>query len=328
MPANLTPQYLAADERFRTAKSCEEKIAALEEMMATIPRHKGTEKMQADIRRRLKKLREEGARKQSGKSQFSYHVEKEGAAQLVIVGAPNSGKSSLLCAVTNAVSEVADYPYTTRKVVPGMMKYQNVQIQLIDTPAISPEFMETWLAGIIRNADGVIVTVDLAADDVLEQLEMVISRLEECRIRLKGDVGSEIPGHVAEVRALVLGTKAESEGARENLEVLRELYASRFPVLAVAGDDPESLGALKKEIFTWLSICRVYTKTPGVKVDMEHPFIFKAGSTVIEVAEGIHKDLAEKFKYARIWGSERYEGQMVQKDYVLRDGDIIEIHAV
>lgn len=326
MPANLTPQYMAADEKFRAARTPEEKLGALEEMLATIPKHKGTEKMQADIKRRIKKLREDNQKKH-GKSQFSYHIEKEGAAQVVIAGAPNSGKSALLTSLTNAVSEVADYPYTTRKAIPGMMQFENIQIQIVDTPAISDEFMETWLPGIIRNSDGLIITVDTLSDDSMEQLEMVLGRLESSRLKPVRTPEVEEPGQaLAQKRTLIAGTKGDSDESRENFSVLKELFGERLPMLIVSVNDQESLDAFKREVFIWLEILRVYTKIPGGRPDFSHPFILKKGSTVLDVARSVHKELYEKFKYARIWGSGRYEGQMVQKDYVVLDGDIIEVH--
>ncbi|MDQ7821638.1 MAG: TGS domain-containing protein [Candidatus Eremiobacteraeota bacterium] len=328
MPANLTPQYIAAEQRFRDAKTNEEKISALEEMYATIPKHKGTEKMQADIRRRIKKLTLDSAKKQSGKSQFSYHVEKEGARQVIIAGFPNSGKSALLSSVTNAKSEVADYPYTTRKVIPGMMKFENVPIQMVDTPAISDEFMETWLPGIIRNADGLVLTVDLGAQDPLEQLETVIGRLQQAKILLADQPSrEEALQSAARIRTLVACTKAESEEAMENFSVLRELYGARFPLIALSCLRSEHLEEFKRGIFEWLEIVRVYTRAPGRKADPDHPHVLAKGSTVLDLARAIHKEFEEKFKYARIWGSKKYEGQMVQKDYVLQDQDTIELHS-
>lgn len=327
MPANLTPEYMNAEEKFRASKTTEEKLRALEEMLATIPKHKGTEKMQADIKRRIKKLKTESEKKKPGKSQFSYHIEREGAAQVVIVGAPNSGKSALLNHLTNAISEVAEYPYTTHKAIPGMMHFENIQIQLVDSPAISEEFMETWLPGIIRNADGLMITVDVSRGDPLEQLEIVISRLEAAKLKLVACVGrGENLGQPLPKSTLVVGTKGETKEAKENFSVLGELYGKKFPLFLVSIRDKQSLEILKREIFQWLDILRVYTKVPGCKADMSRPFIFKRGVTVLDVAKAIHKDFLAKFKYARIWGSGRYEGQMVQKDYLIQDEDVIEIH--
>lgn len=329
MPANLTPQYIAAEERYRAAKTAEEKLVFLEEMLATIPKHKGTEKMQGEIRKKMKKLKSDSSKKSSGRSQFSYHVEKEGAAQVVLAGFPNTGKSSLLCRLTNAKSEVADYPYTTHKAIPGMMVYDNVRIQLIDTPAISPEFMETWIAGIIRNADGLAILVDLAGNEVygpLEQMEAVIEKLESCKIKLV-DKPSPENQTVQEIKTMIIGMKGETDEAKENFRILADLYGKNYKMSLAEFNNEKNACALKREIFEWLDILRVYSKAPGGRIDREHPFIFNRGSTVMDMAESIHKDFAEKFKYARIWGARKYNGQMVEKSYELQDEDVIEIHA-
>ena len=175
MPANLTPQYLDADKRFRQAKNAAEKISALEDMLALIPKHKGTEKMQADLKRRLSKAREEAQKKgKAGARGNTYHVPREGAGQVVLVGPPNSGKSTLLAMLTNAIPEVGDYPFTTRKPLPGMMDFENVKIQLVDLPPIAPEWTEGWVYALIRNAELVLVLVDLASDDVRGLLERAL----------------------------------------------------------------------------------------------------------------------------------------------------------
>ena len=137
MPANLTPEYLAAEEEFKSAQSHEEKIAALERMLSTVPKHKGTEKLQADIKRRLSRERKEGHKKGGARTVPFWLVKKEGAGQVALIGPPNAGKSSLLAALTNARPEVADYPFTTHAPTPGMMAYENIQVQLIDLPPVS-----------------------------------------------------------------------------------------------------------------------------------------------------------------------------------------------
>src|SRR5262245_42263544 len=177
MPANLTPQYMEAEKRFKHAQDVQEKIAALEEMMATIPKHKGTEKLQADLKKKMSALRKESEQVKKGGRRETFVVEREGARQLALVGAPNAGKSQLVRSLTHATPEVADYPYTTRSPIPGMMTFQNVRFQLVDLPPISPEYMESWVAQVIRNADAVLWVVDLANDDVLDKLDETRSLL-------------------------------------------------------------------------------------------------------------------------------------------------------
>src|SRR5438876_8150944 len=172
MPANLTPQYMEAERRFKQANSVPEKIAALEEMMATIPKHKGTEKLQADLKKKMSVLRKESDQhKKSGVRRDTFVVEKEGARQLALVGAPNSGKSRLVRSLTHATPEVADYPYTTRTPIPGMMSFENVRLQLVDLPPVSSEYLESWAVQILRNADAVLWVVDLSDDDLLERFD-------------------------------------------------------------------------------------------------------------------------------------------------------------
>src|SRR5215471_6465645 len=177
MPANLTPQYMEAEKRFKQAVSVEEKVAALEEMMATIPKHKGTEKLQADLKKKMSVLRKEAEDHKKGGKRESFVVEREGARQLALVGAPNSGKSQLLRALTHATPEVAEYPYTTRIPIPGMLLFENVRLQLIDLPPISPEYTESWVPQIIRNADAVLWVLDLSDDDVLDELDETLTLL-------------------------------------------------------------------------------------------------------------------------------------------------------
>jgi len=169
MPANLTAQYKAAEERYRQASGHEEKLDGLREMLALLPKHKGTEKLQADLKKRISKLEEEGEHvaKSGHRGPDPGHVKKEGAGQWVILGPPNAGKSSLLAALTNAHPEIADYPFTTRVPQPGMMPFEDALVQLVDTPAAAPEHAESFLPNLARNADGLLLVLDVTADDVV-----------------------------------------------------------------------------------------------------------------------------------------------------------------
>ena len=184
MSANLTPQYMEAERRFKAATTSEEKLAALEEMMATIPRHKGTEKMQAELKRRISKLRTEQTRKPVSRAGIIHRIDKEGAGQVALVGQPNGGKSMLVRQLTHAMPEVADYPFTTRVPLPGMMKFEDIQIQLVDLPPVHPDFPESWLYQIIRNADAVIQVVDLSDPDILEDLETLLGQLAQAKVHI------------------------------------------------------------------------------------------------------------------------------------------------
>lgn len=325
MPANLTPEYMAADKKFKAAATPRDKLAALEEMLATIPKHKGTEKMQADLKRRIAKLRTEVQQRKKGAARGKpfYQIDKEGAGQIVLVGGPNVGKSMLLGAVTNAEPEVADYPFTTRVPQPGMCTYENVQFQLVDLPPITPEFAEGWLYGIIRTADAAVLVVDLAADDLLSDTSAVLGQLAAAHIRLVGGA----PAVAGEKRAFVVANKLDARGAAARLALLREFLAAQLPVLPVSATAGAGLDSFRELLFELLDVIRVYSKPPGKKVDLTAPFILRRGATVLDAADAIHKDFVAKLKYARLWGGQTHQGQMVGRDHILVDGDILELHA-
>ena len=339
MPANLTPQYLAADQRFKQAATTAEKIEALEEMMALIPKHKGTEKLQADLRRRLAKLRTE-AEKKGGVSRASamYSVPREGAGQIVLLGAPNAGKSSLLARMTKATPEIADYPFTTRLPQPGMMPFENIQIQLVDMPPISQHLYEPWMGGIVRQADLSLLIADLATDAMLDGIDEVLSALVNSRIQLAGKSalveGLDKSLLVSYCRALMVANKMDATGAMENLEILRELFGERFEIIPFSSSSGEGSEVLRRILFERLGIIRVYTKAPGKKADLGGtPYTLKRGSTVMDVARAVHRDFVHTLKFAKVWSSERshrsikFDGQMVERTHQLEDGDILEIHA-
>jgi len=323
MPANLTPDFMAADKKFKAATTPQERLSALEEMLATIPKHKGTEKMQADIKRRIAKLRNETQRRRgAARGKPFYLVDKEGAGQLALVGAPNAGKSSLLAALTNAEPDVADYPFTTRVPLPGMMMYENVQIQLVDLPPITADFQEGWLYAIIRTAHAALLVVDLGADDLLEQTEGVLALLAQANIHLVAE-----PHEPQQKRAIVVANKLDARGAADRLALFREFIGDRLTVLPVSAKAGTGLDALREASYKLLGVIRVYSKPPGKKADMSAPFILPRGSTVLDAAEAIHKDFVEKLRFARLGGRDGYQGQMVGRDHVLEDGDVLEIHA-
>ena len=323
MPANLTPQYLEAERRFRQATTPEEQLIALGEMMATIPKHKGTEHMRADIRRRMARVRTEAARKRSaGRGPTWQHVPREGAGQIVLVGPPNAGKSRLLAALSNASPIVAPYPFATRIPLPGMVAFENVQIQLVDLPPIAPETADPWLFALIRQANAALLVADLASDDLLSSIEETLELVSRFNVRLVRTGVSE-----EGVPTLLIAAKTDVPGASERLGMLRELVADRFPLLAVSAETGTNIDALRAEMFALLNVIRVYTKAPGHRADLSAPFVLKRGATVQEAAAVVHKDFSERLKFARIWGARAFDGQMVQREHILEDGDVLELHA-
>jgi ribosome-interacting GTPase 1 len=327
MPANLTPDYLAAEERYRQAKTPAEKILALKEMYATIPKHKGTMKLQGDIRKRIAKHNTElQQEKRAGKRAATFHVEKEGAGQVVLAGLPNVGKSQLVSALTHASPEVADYPFTTRMPHPAMMPFENIQIQLVDLPPISNEHMEFWVPNIIRNSDGVLLMVDVSADP-LHQTETSLKIMKESKLSLVREEPEVDPwSSVAYKKTLIVVNKDDFEGSEEGVEIVKDLYSGSYPVMSVSAKHGKNLEELKRSIFEMLDILRVHSKPPGKEAELDKPFILKRGSTLLDFAQMVHKDFGEKLKFARIWGSEKFDGQRVNKDYVLVDEDVIELH--
>jgi ribosome-interacting GTPase 1 len=329
MPANLPPQYLEAEKRYREAKAIPEKIKALESMLAIMPKHKGTDKLRGQLRSKLSKLKSESEKKGgAGRRGPVFYVKPEGTAQVLLLGFPNVGKSQLVLILTNANTEVADYPFTTRKPIPGMMPFENIQIQLVDAPPIDFEIGEAWLSPMVRNADALILMVDMDGDP-LAQVEGVLSKLEEMRVKPIGVESETIQGEggvYERKRALIVANKLDLEGAEDKDELLKERYAGSFPVFPLSAQKGIGMEELKRGIFEALDIMRVYTKPPGKKPDFSEPVILKKASTVEDAAISVHKDFAKKMKFARIWGSEKYQGQMVKRDYVLHDGDVIEFH--
>jgi len=329
MPANLTPQYFAAEERYKQAKDDRQKMKALKEMLAIIPKHKGTEKLQADIKRKIARLKDEmDVKKSKGGHRFSYSVEREGAAQVVVVGPPNVGKSCLISTLTGTELEVADYPYTTRIFHPAMMQYEDIQIQLVDLPPLSEEYMENWVSSIIRIADMMIMVVDVSRDDLLDQLETILTILERYKIKAKEWQEDESldPIHWSFLETLLMANKIDISGAGDNYQILEEFYKDKFELIPVSALATTNLNSIKEKIFQALKIIRVYSKRPGHEAEFDRPFTFKKGSTLLDFAKAVHKDFTVKLKFARVWGENVFDGQRINKDYFLQDKDIIELH--
>ncbi|MFC1848504.1 GTPase [Chloroflexota bacterium] len=328
MPANLPPQYFEAEKVYRQAKTPEDKVEALETMLGIMPKHKGTDKLRADLRKRIAKFSDEAQRRTSvARKGSTYNIRKEGAGQVVLVGLPNAGKSQLVSALTDAFPEVADYPYATKNPLPGMMRFENIQIQLLDMPPITDREAKPWFSHLLRNADVLVILVDLAEDPVF-QLETLVAELEGMKVKLVVEEEEDefVPGVVRKA-ALVVGNKIDLDGSSENYGLLSEMYGDRLAVAAVSAREGDGLDAMTRRIFELLNIIRVYTKSPGKKADLDDPVILKRGSTVGEAAESVHKDFRSRLKYAQVWGSGKYDGQRVKRERVLEDGDVVELHA-
>ena len=327
MPTNLPADYFNAEERFRSATTTEDKIKYLEEMMGTIPKHKGTDHLRADLRKKLSKLKTAATSKKSSKKQLSaYHINKEGAGQIIIIGTTNVGKSSLVANQTNADPEVSEVPFTTWTATPGMMKIDNIQVQVIDTPPIGDEYIDPEFLNLIRRVDLVLVMIDLHAHPV-QQLEFVLQKLQENRIApkyLEGQIEAE--GFLLHVPTLVVVNKFDSEEYEEHYQIFKELLGQEYPMVPVSVQTGHNLEALKQMIFEKLGVIRVYSKAPGKDVDKSAPFVVDQGIQLGDFAGKVHKDFQEKLKSAKIWGtSADFDGQMVSRDHVLEDEDIVEL---
>jgi ribosome-interacting GTPase 1 len=324
MPANLTPQYHEAEKNYRAAKTTQEKIAWLEEMLAVMPKHKGTDHLRAELRTKIADL-SKSMDKKAATQHSTTKIEKAGAAQVAVIGPPNTGKSQIVAAVTNAMPTVAAYPYTTQTATPGMMHFENVQIQLIDTPPLGEQPPEWWLLNIIRRADALLIVVDLS-EDALTQVDELMTTLKEKNIMLgkAPEAENDEESVVNYKKALLVANKADLDADGTNLKDLQEMYGNTLPIIATNATG--NLDELKKKTFEMLDVIRVYTKTPGAKPDMTDPIVLEVGSTLEMAATSIHKSFAQRMKYARVWGSGKFDGIMVKRDHILQDGDIIELH--
>ncbi len=324
-PANLTPDYEKAEQRYRAATTDEERLDGLRDMLSKVPKHKGTEKIQADIKRRISQLRKAEAKKGPTKGVDPFRVQLSGAGQVVLLGAPNVGKSALLVRCTNASAKVADYPFTTGLPAPGMWPHQDVQIQLVDTPPVTPDHVPGGMFGTLRSADILGIVVD-AVGQPLEEAETVLGLLSgrglDPRTVPLNELDREDP---AACCALLVANKSDLGGG-ENVDALRELYAGRLEVWPASAATGLGLEALRERLWQLLAVIRVYTKQPGHPPDNDKPFILGVGSTVEDLAHDIHRELPGKMKFARIWGDGRHSGQQVARGETLHDRDTVEIH--
>ena len=330
MPANLPPEYYKLKHELEAARTDEERLQLLEEMTRITPKHKGTEKVRADIRSRISKLKKASGKKQSKKG-HSYHVPKQGAGQLVLIGTPNVGKSQIVASFTKAKPAVSPTPYTTQEPSVGMLPYENIQFQLVDTPPITQDFVQPWVFDLVRNADLVFLVASLASDELLDQVEIIQSKLTDAKIQMAGikeplDAANETFEANFTKTILLIANQMDADGADDRLEILREFYSEDFQIYPLSAITGEGLDRLQKVVYQQLGISRVYTKSPAKPVDYEDPIVLPSGSKVIEAAMALHKEFAQDFKSARIWGDNWYDGQTVSRDDVVYEGDVLEFH--
>lgn len=327
MPANLTPAYHTAEKRFRQANTAEEKLEALRQMLAVMPKHKGTDKLQADIKRRISQLKDQTRKAPSTRQAPMWVIEKVGAGQVPVIGPPNAGKSALIARVTHADVRVAEYPFTTQTPIPAMMPFENIQIQLIDSPAWSEDFDVGWIPELARRADACVLLADLADSHAAEATAFIIDAMEARDVVLIGQVPEEREGFEVCIPTLLLANKREAPSAADVLIELETLFGDRFPIFAISVLEGSGLEEFKRALFDVMQIIRVFTKQPHKEPDLGVPFVLPVGSTVRDLAGKIHKEILANLRYGRLWGtSGRFQGQRVGEDHVLVDGDVVELH--
>lgn len=328
MAANLTPQYLDAEAEYKKAQTAEEKLACLRKMWAELPKHKASEKLQAELKTKISAAREacetERTKKRGG---VSYKIPRQGAGQVVLLGPPNAGKSRLLTRLSRATPEVAPYPFTTREPSAGMMDYEDARVQLIDMPPVTADVCEGYVSSMTRSADAAVLVLDLADDDGPFSAEAVVEKLAGTKTALVAEPPAAIDDYTVEyVRTMLVANKADDSGAADRLEIVREMFGPRYPIHVIAAETGQGVEELREAIYRFLNVIRIYTKHPGKPPDTTAPFTVPMGSTVQEFAGCVHRDFADKLKSARVWGSAAFDGQTVGRDHVLADKDVVELH--
>jgi hypothetical protein len=325
MPANLPPQYYKAEEEFKNAKTFPEKIAALEVMMAIMPHHKGTDKLRADLNRKMSQLKLQAEAGVKGKHASLFSVERQGAAQVLLIGLPNAGKSSILAHLTAATPLIADYPYTTTQPEVGMMPYEDIQIQIVDLPPMEGDVRKLPFYNLLRTADALVLVADASGESDVD-VKLVIEELAAGKIYsplAKAD--DSLIGSVLKKMLIVL-SKCDAGNAVAAQQRVGAVVSDAIRMIATSALHGAGLEDLRQELYRVVDIIRVYTKVPGKKPDLHAPYVLPTGSTVMDLARSIHRDFAEGLRFARIWGSGKFDGQRVQRDHVLVDGDVIELH--
>ena len=346
MPTNVTPEYKKTEEAYRKAREPKDRLECLKQMLSTIPKHKGTEHLQADIKSRIKDLTEElaGPRKGGKRGGPALTIRAEGAAQLALLGPPNSGKSALHQRLTGSRAQSGPGSFITQFPEPGMLGYEDIAFQLLDLPSMSPDHSPPWIASALQTADAALLVVDLSDPACVEHVQFILDTLGEKKISLSarwpgrasdtgggsaegGAAAAEDDPFRIELPTLLLANKSDLAPDPEEVAALEELLAVDFPALRVSAETGLGLGELAPWLFSALAIMRVYTKAPGKETERDRPFTVRRGDTVLDVARLVHKDIAESFRYGRLWGSGVFDGQQVGADHRVADGDVVELHA-
>ncbi len=330
MAVNLPPQYHEAEARYKKGKTPEEKLAALREMWVILPKHKASEKVQAILKTTISELTDEIETAKSGPKKAApgtFKLQKQGAGQVVLLGPPNAGKSTLLSKLTKATPTVAPYPFTTREPIPGMMDVLDVRVQLVDLPPITADAYETFITDITRGADAAVLFLDLSDDDGPAATQATLDRLKQARrILVPPGTATDDDPTIYALPTLLVCSKVDDEAADIRLEMAKEAMGSAYPMHIISAERGDGLDELRQAIFDLLGVIRIYSKLPGKPADMTAPFTVPLGACVAEFAGRVHNDFEEKLKSARVWGSAAFDGQTVGRDHILQDRDVVELH--
>jgi uncharacterized protein len=331
MPANLPPHYYELEREFNKESDPHEKLRLAKELLALMPKHKGTDKLQAEMKAKISKLTKQiedggGVKHGAHHVDLHSHIAKEGAAQVIMIGPSNSGRSSMLESLTHAKPLVADYPYTTREPLAGMMEYETVHFQLIDTPAIDEMQFPTYLPNLIRQADLVGLVIDSSSATPIAPIDLIVKLLEEKSIILSPEVPVDVDNpRFLHKKTIVFANKYVDDESGEGLKSIQSRFPG-FAIVPVSVLDDESLNNFRRAIFEAMKIIRVYTKRVGHEPEFIDPIILPIGGTVEDAALKLHKDFARNLQFAKVWGKGKFEGQRVKNSFILSDGDIIEFH--
>ncbi len=331
MPVNQSPEYTKAELRYRAATTPAEKLAGLEEMLRMVPKHKGSEKLQSQLKQKIKSAREDmqHKKKHGGGHRDLFAVSKQGAGQVTLLGEANVGKSAIVHALTDAKVDVADFPFSTHAAVPAMAHHEDAPIQLVDMPPVMDGHAQPGMMGAYRLADMILLVVDLSALDLLDQFEQPLAFLAERHVRLVSKPvldPTDPDDEIVPLRGFVAANKCDTPGAMDNFDGMKELLTTDLTMLPISAEAGEGLDTLMATIFDLLHVIRVYSKKPGKPPDLTMPFIVHKGGTVHDVAALVHRELAQNLKTARAWGKGVHNGQQVHQTHVLSDKDVIELH--
>ena len=337
MPANLNPEYKAAESAFKRARDPQERLEHLREMLRVIPKHKGTDHLQADLKTRIKELTAElaGPKKGGARTGPATFIHPEGAGQVALIGPPNVGKSALHARLTGSHAASEPYAFTTQYPQPGMFQHEDVAFQLIDLPPLSTQHPVPWIANTLQSAHGSLLVVDVGRPGCVEEVLDIKQLLEARKVQLiptwpvdgTPPVDEDDPFRLDLPTVLVANKSDQVEHAKEELAVLEELTGLDCPVLSVSAETGEGLDELGEWLFHRLAVVRVYTRKPGERGDDGRPYTVRRGDTVLDVARLVHRDIAASLKYARLFAGSGYEGQQVGRDHEVQDGDVLELHS-